>query len=113
MTCECGNLFCDCILYEPTDKGIAQFYANNTGIPGTLRSVKPTRTRDPTRFNDLFLRSHNLPYANEEYKQMKGAEILPGENIRRHNLHTLLGEETRPAEKCGCGATPNSKIIRR
>lgn len=107
-----------CYRKKKSDDPLVSFYTNNAGIPGPLgKMTKPYSTVVPrttyNSFRDRFIQNEYLAYADDAFRHMRGAPILPGEEIQQWNYDNLPNDYfTRKVvkkENCSCGAKLDDK----
>lgn len=116
-SCE-SDVYC----YQPRrgDDFMIGYYAANSGIPGPLSrpAYQPAPRTTYNSMRDLFLQTHYLAYADDAFRPMAGAPVLPGADMAANNVNNLpLGYFTEPQarrEKCSCGgAKPTDAVFSR
>lgn len=109
---DCNPLDTYCVKTSSADKYFEDFFAHNAGIPGPLS--KMTRPQGPPRttFNNLrdeFIQTRYLAYADDAFKPLAGAPVLPG--VARYNAFDMPADyftrHVMHKERCGCGAADN------
>lgn len=133
--CDPVNYYC--VNPSDEDKGIIQYYAAQTGIPGPLVRSKPIWEKatakpmqGPAAVRNVFQESQHLRYAFPELKQMRAAPYMPGPEIQKYNIednpfgpahlrrsiqrdvpnqHMEYTPMWTPVERCGCGPSPVEK----
>lgn len=122
----CDPLDYYCFKPDTYDKGIINFYSQNTGILGSLKRpdpiIKPQKQyTGMENLRALFGRTEFLPYASERYRKLEGATPLLGESINEWNIHNkpdfptppynagfvdaphaLMSSVPRQEKNCGC-----------
>lgn len=102
-----------CFQKKKGDEPLINYYTANSSIPGPLgRMTKPASTALPVttynNFRDQFIQNEYLAYADDAFRHMRGAPILPGKEIQQYNVEDLPNDYfTRRVvrkEKCSCGA---------
>ena len=85
-----------CVKPEPEDRGIIEFYAANTGLPGPLVRSKPIWSKPekkpkqgPAGFKEQFHETEYLEYAFPQLRQMRGSHYLRGNNIQKYNVEDI------------------------
>ena len=100
------------------DEPIISFYTDNTGIPGPLgQMLKPATTALPRTstngFRDQFIQNEYLAYADDAFRHMRGAPVLPGPETHQWNYDSLpydyFTRRVIKKEKCSCGAKLDDK----
>ena len=88
-----------CVKPDPEDRGIIEFYAANTGLPGPLVRSRPvwadgTPRSGPASFKTQFRETEYLDYAFPELRQMRGSHYLRGNNIQKYNVDRVRYDGT-------------------
>lgn len=115
-TPRCNPLDTYCVKQSPALEVFENYYKRHTGIPGPISQMtRPAPKANPrTTFNsmrDEFIQNRYLAYADDAFKPMAGAPILPG--VTQFNAFNMPDDyftrQMVKKERCGCGAKSTDK----